>query len=58
MTFGTILASLFIKLALGSTTALVLRQSPLHTSASALGGSYDNTLQKTRIHVSIIVKGF
>jgi len=46
MAFGAILASLFIKDPL-SPTGLILRHPPRHTSAWALGGSYDKTFQKT-----------
>lgn len=56
MAFGNILSSLFIKLPLRS-TALISRQPPRHPSPSALGGSRDNTFQKTRKQV-IIIKGF
>lgn len=45
MAFGAILAFLYKA---STSTQPILRHSPLHTSASALGGSYDNTLQKTR----------
>ena len=54
MAFEAILASLFIKLPLSSTAPILRQSTPLHTSASAVGGSYDNAFQKTTKQVSII----